>query len=592
MGDQEYLQSFFPTEIWLHIIQQCTVSLSLAEMLKLCRVSKAFKLVTMEAILESNMLDDVGYWDPVRKQTIFYRTVDYDHRSSYPPLLGNVSDDDDTNSEPETPDLDRPLPPSPPEVNQEPSEDDTLSEKDLFTSNPSVVPSDDFWVVYLTTRTLGRIRSKPPTRDHVLLLKVAEYIYQYMQQAFSQIELEDMVRVVCEVAVKHGYIYSHPDFYTKNESPEFDATALHLDESCGVFRDTLAVMAVYLNDISLLEDTLSNEDLILCPFHQKPLSTTDSQLTALLSFQTPVPQAGRLIDDEGGFRPPKCGKSLVRLANPVKLAVKLDKMECIILLLKSVSNGQRELDLYRKDIVTEVALPEQIDLLRVAIESGRPLTRYRFLAPSIADTIWMNGRTDLFTRSLAGIRLSKLLETTTNPEVFNLAYDAILDGYSEDEGVWWTKGFSSRADTLASWGLRRLQRAVLDDCLPIVRRLIELGYALGPTRSIEDLKDEEPNVVADIINGERTVDIALPIAVKRGNLEMVELLFMAGANRKRKNVRKAMRIAVEQGNLAMLEVLASQGSPAGLLNRKAKQRWKRKMEEAGRQNMLKWLEMM
>src|SRR6478735_6685733 len=179
MRDQEYLQSFFPTEIWLHIIQQCTVSLSLVEMLKLCRVSKAFKLVTMEAILESNMLDDVGYWDPVRKQTIFYHTVDYDHRSSYPPLLENVSDEDDTNSEPETPDLDRPLPPSPPEVNQEPSEDDTLSEKELFTSNSSVVPSDDFWVVYLTTRTLGRIRSKPPTRDHVLLLKVAEYIYQY-----------------------------------------------------------------------------------------------------------------------------------------------------------------------------------------------------------------------------------------------------------------------------------------------------------------------------------------------------------------------------------------------------------------------------
>ncbi|EXM19925.1 hypothetical protein FOTG_12155 [Fusarium oxysporum f. sp. vasinfectum 25433] len=413
-----------------------------------------------------------------------------------------------------------------------------------------------------------------------------------MQRTSLQIELEDMVRVVCEVVVKHGYIYSHPDFYIKNESPEFDATALHLDESCGVFRDALAVMAVYLNDISLLEDTLSNEDLILCPFHQKPLSTTDSQPVALLSFQTPIPQAGRLVDDEGGFRPPKCGKSLIRLANPVKLAVKLDKMECITLLLKSVSNGQRELDLYRKDIVTEVALPEQIDLLRVAIESGRPLTRYRFLAPSIADTIWMNGRTDLFTRSLAGIKLSKMLETTTNPEVFNLAYDAILDGYSEDEGVWWTKGFSSGADTLASWGLRRLQRAVLDDCLPIVRRLIELGYALGPTRSIEDLKDEEPNVVADIINGERTVDIALPIAVKRGNLEMVELLFMAGANRKRKNVRKAMRIAVEQGNLGMLEVLASQGSPAGLLNRKAKQRWKREMEEAGRQNMLKWLEMM
>ncbi|KAH7178157.1 hypothetical protein DER46DRAFT_590669 [Fusarium sp. MPI-SDFR-AT-0072] len=561
-------------------------------MLKLCRVSKAFKLMTMEAILESSMLDDVGYWDPVRKQTIFYHTVDYDHRSSYPPFLENVSDDDDTNSEPETPDLDRPLSPSPPEVNREPSEDDTLSEKELFTSNSSVVPSDDFWVMYLTARTLGRIRTKPPTRDHVLLLKVAEHIYQYMKRTSSQIELEDMVRMVCEVAVKHGYIYSHPDLYIKNEPPEFDATALHLDESCGVFRDALTAMAVYLSDITLLEHTLSIEDLILCPFHQRPLSTEDNELIALLSFQTRIPQGGHLIDDEGGFRPPKCGKSLIRLANPVKLAAKLDKMECITLLLKSVSARQRELDLYRQDIVTEVSLPEQIEFLRVAIESGRPLTRYRFLAPSIVDTIWMNGRTDLFTRSPAGIKLSKMLETTTNLEVFNLAYDAILDGYSEDEGVWWTKGFSSGADTLASWGLRRLQRAVLDDCLPIVRTLIELGYALGPTRSIEDLKDEEPNVVADIINGERTVDVALPIAVKRGNLEMVKLLFMAGAHRKRKNVRKAMRIAMEQGNLEMLEVLASQGSPAGLLNRKAKQRWKRELEKAGQQDMLKWLETM
>ncbi|KAI7767129.1 hypothetical protein LZL87_009531 [Fusarium oxysporum] len=561
-------------------------------MLKLCRVSKAFKLMTMEAILESSMLDDVGYWDPVRKQTIFYHTVDYDHRSSYPPFLENVSDDDDTNSEPETPDLDRPLSPSPPEVNREPPEDDTLSEKELFTSNSSVVPSDDFWVMYLTARTLGRIRTKPPTRDHVLLLKVAEHIYQYMKRTSSQIELEDMVRMVCEVAVKHGYIYSHPDLYIKNEPPEFDATALHLDESCGVFRDALTAMAVYLSDITLLEHTLSIEDLILCPFHQRPLSTEDNELIALLSFQTRIPQGGHLIDDEGGFRPPKCGKSLIRLANPVKLAAKLDKMECITLLLKSVSARQRELDLYRQDIVTEVSLPEQIEFLRVAIESGRPLTRYRFLAPSIVDTIWMNGRTDLFTRSPAGIKLSKMLETTTNLEVFNLAYDAILDGYSEDEGVWWTKGFSSGADTLASWGLRRLQRAVLDDCLPIVRTLIELGYALGPTRSIEDLKDEEPNVVADIINGERTVDVALPIAVKRGNLEMVKLLFMAGAHRKRKNVQKAMRIAMEQGNLEMLEVLASQGSPAGLLNRKAKQRWKRELEKAGQQDMLKWLEMM
>lgn len=592
MKDHEYLQTCFPAEIWLHIIEQCTVSLSLAEMLTLCRVNKAFNLMTMEAILESDMLDDVGYWDPVRKQTIFYHTVDSDRRSSYPPLLENVSDDDDTNSEPETPDLNRSVSPSLPEVNHEQFENDSLSEKELFTSSSSVVPSDDFWVMFLTARTLGRIRTKPPTQDHVLLLKAAEHIYQYMQQTTFQIELEDVVRIVCEVAVKHGYIYSHPDFYIKNGSPAFDAAALQLDESCSVFRDALVGMAVYLSDNTLLENTLSNQDPILCPFHLKALSTADRQFTAFPSFQTPIPQAGRIEDDELGFMPPKCGKSLIRLANPVKLAVQLDKMEFIHLLLKSVSTRERELDVYRKDIVTEAVLPDQIEFLRVAIESGRPLTRYRLVAPSIADMLWMNGRTGLSSRSLAGIKLSKMLETTTDLDVFNLVYDAILEGYNEDEGVWWTKGLSVGADTLAFWGLRRLQRAVLDDCLPIVRRLIELGYSVGPARTTGDLKDEEHYVVDDIINGERTVDVALPVAVRRGNLEMVKLLVMAGGHRKRKNVRKAMRIAMEQGNHEMLEVLASQGSPAGLLNRKVKQRWKKDLESSGRQNMLKWLEMM
>ncbi|KAH7253643.1 uncharacterized protein BKA55DRAFT_566029 [Fusarium redolens] len=592
MRDQEYLPSFFPTEIWLHIIQQCTVSHSLAEMLKLCRVSKDFKLMTIEAILESDMLNHVGYWDPVREQTIFYHTVEYDHRSSYPPLLEDASDDDDTGSESESPDLYIHLSPSPSEDNRELSEDESCSEEELFSSDSTVVPSDDFWVMYLTTRTLGRIRSKPPTRDHVLLAKVAEHIYQCQERTSLQIELEDMVRIVCEVAVKHAYIYSHPDFYIKNEPPEFDATALHLDESCGVFRDALTAMAVYLNDIPLLEETLSKEDLISCPIHQKPLSTTGNESRALQPFQRRIPLAGRLTVDTRGFRPPKCGKSLIRLANPIKLAVKLNRMECITILLKSVSDSQRELDLYRKDIVTEVSLPEQIEFLRIAIESGRPLTRYQFLAPSIAESIWMYGRTDPCSRSPSGVKLSKILQWTTNLEVFNLAYGAILEGYSEDEGVWWTKGFSSVADTLASWGVRRLQRAVLDDSLPIVRRLVGLGYTLGPTRSIEDFTDEESDVVDDIINGERTADVALPIAVKRGNLEMVELLFMAGAHRKRRNVRNAMRIAMEQGNLEMLDVLASQGSPAGLLNRKAKQRWKQELEDSGRQNMLKWLEMM
>ncbi|KAF9774165.1 hypothetical protein IL306_007841 [Fusarium sp. DS 682] len=528
----------------------------------------------MEAFLESDMLYDVGYWDPIRRKTIIYdREEDVDD-TSYPPLLEDVSDSNDADSDSELP-----RPPPSAEGYRELPEDNSSSEEELLSTNSTVTPSDDFWVMHLTARTLGQIRTKPPTRDHILLRKVAEYIWKHrtdnkpIKDSSPEMELEHFVRAVCEVAVKNATMFDRRDFYIGLDTPDFDATALDLDESSVIFKGAVMAMAVYLNDNTLLEDILSPESSSLFSSQARAQPSAGPRPVLQLS-QIWVPDVELRQYQKGGLKAPECGRSLIRVANPTRIAVHMNNMQ--------------------EGIIFEVSLPRQIEFLRVAIESGPPLTRYLIVVPALQDTLIIHGRTHRRTRSRAGIRLSEMLDKTTDLEVFSLAYDAIMAGYNEEEQVWWTRGFShiNIQDDLPAWGLRRIQRAVLDDCLPIARRLLDLGYSLDPTQCISDSEDEQLRFHMFSIHRECTMDTALPTAARRGNLEMVKLLFEAGAQRKRKNIRKAMRIAMEQENIKMLEVLVSKGSPAGLLNRKAKRRWRRELEAAGKQNMLAWLELM
>ena len=58
--------------------------------------------------------------------------------------------------------------------------------------------------------------------------------------------------MVCEVAVKYGYIYDRRDFFIGHEPPSLVDWPFQLDEPFEFFRDALITVAIYLNDVTLL----------------------------------------------------------------------------------------------------------------------------------------------------------------------------------------------------------------------------------------------------------------------------------------------------------------------------------------------------
>jgi hypothetical protein len=273
-------------------------------------------------------------------------------------------------------------------------------------------------------------------------------------------------------------------------------------------------------------------------------------------------------------------------------------MQCASILLKSLAEYRFELTLCRADIITTASLPKQKEFLRLAIDAGPPLTAYNLLIPPLSSQLYLFGRSDPETRSRAGVALSKILETTTDVEVFDLVYAAILAGYNEEERVWWTKRpntFPYEAHTLSSWGMKRLQRAVRDDCISIVERLFQLGYNLDPNHSLAEANDENRKLVEYLVDSETTRDTALPTAVRNGNVRMVELLFKEGAGRNRRSARKAIYAAIyigSDGDTEMLRVLTSQPCSAGLFNQKTRRCFKRNLDVEGRRDVWRWLELL
>jgi hypothetical protein len=65
-----------------------------------------------------------------------------------------------------------------------------------------LTPNNDFWTMHLMTRIMGKIRTKPPTRDHILLKKVATYIWQWKlnnstpRSTSTEAEFADEVHIV------------------------------------------------------------------------------------------------------------------------------------------------------------------------------------------------------------------------------------------------------------------------------------------------------------------------------------------------------------------------------------------------------------
>ncbi|KAJ4113887.1 hypothetical protein NW768_011417 [Fusarium equiseti] len=550
-------------------------------MMQVCFVNKAFYQMGMEAIFESDILQDVIYWDPVRRAKVFYEKIVEDEGYTYPCLLDASTDSDYEDDYDYLPRYFKAHP-------------DEIEDEEELTIESQFIPSNEFWIKFLTARTLGKIRNKPPTEDHVVLKVIAEHMMQYIQlQEVPCIETQqDAVRIVCEVAVKHAYIHDRRDFFIGPATSKETLTSL--DETCCVVRDGLLGVAVYVNEPDVFKAIISEKQIVTCPDHQQDSQnchqTSDTESGHFPIFMYPHVWIDNDWIPKSGFQRPECGRSLIRLSNPVKLAVQTDNMTCASIILDNLPENSRERDLVISDIIKVSGTPDKLGWLQYAISSSPTLTKFNVVEPDLQFQLDHFGRTGWETRRHGAKDLSKILDITTSLEVFEVAYKAIMEGYIEEEGVWWTKVTYKHdygAHNIRSWGTARIHRAVLDDCMPIVKRLVELGYHLGPNHSSEDLEDE---MVQTLVDSEKPRDISLPLAVSRGDMELVQLLFEIGAERNRKNVRKAIWIAMEQDRPDILEVLMEKGHPDGLLNQRLKKIWMQKLQALGKEDMLPWVE--
>ena len=566
--------------------------------MQVCYVSKTFYQMGMEAIYESDILQDAVYRDPVRGTKVFYENCVENEGYTYPCLLDGWTDTDDEDED----DHDY----LPRYFRAQVQADDTEDKRELPTNiiESQFVPSNEFWIKFLTDRTLGRIRTKPPTIDHVVLKTIADHMLQYLQhQSSSRIATqEDAIRIVCEVAVKHGYIYDRRDFFDGEKSRDLtwildETYTWELDETCSVVHDGLLGVAVYINEPNIFKRIVLNQRFIVCPRHEQDSrileQSSGAEIPHTPSFSYPVVRPDGPDDDNilrAGFRDPECGRSLIRLSNPVALAVQTDNMTCVSIMLDNMPEVGRDRDNVVSDIIKVSRTPDKLKWLQYAIDSCPTLTKFNIITPDLRYHLDNFGRTGYDTRKHGAKLLSEILDTTTSLEVFDVAYNATMAGYNEEEGVWWTKmtyRYSYAAHSIRSWGTARTHRAVLDDCMPIVKRLVELGYHLGPNFSSEDLEDE---TVQTLVDSEKPRDISLPLAVSRGDMEMVQLLFKIGAERNRKNVRKAIWIAMEQDRRDILDLLMEKGHTDGLLNQRLNKIWIQKLKALGKEDMFPWVE--
>ena len=537
----------------------------------------------MEAIYESDVLQDAVYWDPVRGTKVFYEKIVEDEGYTYPCLLDESMDTDNEDDYNYLPRYFR----------AQAQADGTENAAELLTNTnkSQFVPSNEFWTRLLTARTLGKIRTKPPTEDHCVLKAIAEQMMHYvqLQKSPSIATQEDAIRIVCEVAVEHGFIHDRRDFFIGEKS--LDETSTPSDETCCVIRDGLLGVAVYINEPDIFKAIISKEQVVTCPEHQQQSNQpSDRESGRVSSFTYPWTRIDNEWIPKSGFERPECGRSLIRLSNVVTLAVQTDNMTCASLILDRLPEISRDRDYVISDIIKVSRTPDKLKWLQYAINSCPTLTNFDIITPNLRFHLDHFGRTSWDTRRNGAKYLSRILDTTTSLEVFDVAYNAIMEGYKEEEGVWWTKmtyRHSFAAHSIRSWGTARIHRAVLDNCMPIVRRLMELGYHLGPNFSSEDLEDE---TVQTLVDSEKPRDISLPLAVGRGDIEMVQLLLKIGADRNRKNVRKAIWIAMEQDRRDILQVLMEKGHPDGLLNQRIKKIWIQKLKALGKEDMLPWVD--
>ncbi|RSM05028.1 hypothetical protein CEP52_006521 [Fusarium oligoseptatum] len=249
--------------------------------------------------------------------------------------------------------------------------------------------------------------------------------------------------------------------------------------------------------------------------------------------------------------------------------MRLGRNQCLAALIKSLGEFPTELLLCRAEIFREADRICKLEYMHLAVETDPPFTACP--AVRLRDYGFYND-----TRKEQAVRIFRdFFETTTMLEVFDLLYPIMTANCRAGETPFWE--YYSTGDDFARWGTKRMYKAIKGGALPIVKRLVQLKFSIGPQPMVEALESGYDCMVEYFFSLGVRLDGALAVTARSGNMQMAQYLLDRGAGKNKESVRSAIEDAMLDGNEDMVMFLIEKARAKGVLNKKAKADLKRRL---------------
>ncbi|EEU40587.1 uncharacterized protein NECHADRAFT_75880 [Fusarium vanettenii 77-13-4] len=451
-----------------------------------------------------------------------------------------------------------------------------------------------FWVDYLTARVMNKVLTLQPSSEHLWLRAIAERILEWREEERArgdrldwsvkdEDELENIVRQISEFAAFQGEFSEPLNFYLGLRTCGKPwVPMLVLDERCGLFRDALLAVAVYLNEITFLHDRLDAGSKVTCT-HHPPLERHKGHYRPAPFNCHPIYE---IYNTERFGRKSSETEDAARFSfgSPISVAMRLRRTQCLTALIKSLEDFPSELLLCRAEMMREADRLCNMEYMHLAIEADPPFTA----CPAVRPRDY--GFYDDTRKEYAVKIFRDFFNTTTFLEVFDLLYPIMTANCQAGEVPYWDY-YNSR-DDFARWGTKRMYRAIRDGCLPIVKRLVQLKFSIGPQPMVEALESGYDCMVEYFLSLGVRFDGALAVPARTGDVQMAQLLLDKGAGKNKESVRNAIEEAMIHGNEDMVMFLIEKAPAKGLLNKKAKANLKRVLGYKNQPDMLPLLKLL
>ncbi|KAM5356889.1 hypothetical protein ACJ41O_003535 [Fusarium nematophilum] len=452
-------------------------------------------------------------------------------------------------------------------------------------------PPPEFWTTYVTLRVLDRVRNEKPAEQHFAIKRIAEGILARMTQDPLEEEseeerpdLEGMVRLVSDLVVRRGRFHTGGRALT-SFFVGMSQYKLQRGEGCGWFRDALITVAAHLGRVSLLEGLLNDGSETACQAHGAYLDIgRKSQDGAPLS-RPPFNCRPKYVffhhyTDSYLSRCQAPNLPNFWLGSPIAAAVRTGHIGCVVALLRSQTEHPTELLTCRADVIFHASIHGRADLVRLAIRYGPPLSECQGLWATASPGVHQ-------TRVRCALaQIVQVMSMMNDLEIFDLLYPLLTLGCKMHQPVWW----HYQGDDFGCWGMRKLQRAIGCGRLPMVKRLLGLGFKLGLHPLVEPIEKGHVDVVFYLIEAGARLDGALAAAVRQGKpgkAPMLTYLLERGAGRNKETMQMAIREAMWSGSEEMVRLLVDKGRGRGVFNKSAKAGLRRDLEKGGLENMVK-----